>query len=145
MRRMGMACHDGSRLCRQRIRLFGKVDNIPFLAFQFIRVVGCGRANRMSVWLCSVSFRGASADGLRDISDPIRILRWQFLGAAAPPCMEAANMNDDAMVDMSDAIYILNWLFRGGSEPPAPYPDCGPDPDPRNSIGCDWFDICRDL
>jgi hypothetical protein len=62
-----------------------------------------------------------------DITDPIYLLGFLFLGSAAPPCQDAADANDDGILDISDAIYILSFLFGGGNAPRAPYPLAGYD------------------
>ena len=46
-----------------------------------------------------------------DISDPIRILTYKFLGGADLPYQDAADFNDDGQVDISDAVFGLNLLF----------------------------------
>jgi hypothetical protein len=67
----------------------------------------------------------ANGDGVVDVSDPIRILGWLYLGAAPPSCESAADTNDDGRLDLSDAVYALSFKFLGGEEPPAPFPSCG--------------------
>ncbi len=69
----------------------------------------------------------ASADGRLDISDPIAILGYLFLGRTLEACPDALDSDDTGGVDISDAVYSLNYLFTGGSAPPAPYPDPGAD------------------
>lgn len=70
------------------------------------------------------------------ISDAIRLLGHLFLGAAAPPCLEAADADDSGVVDLSDAVRILGYLFLGNPEPPAPGPiRCGVDPT-MDDLGC---------
>jgi len=65
-----------------------------------------------------------SGDGQRDISDPISLLGWLFLGAGAPPCPEACECSGDGATDISDAIFDLGYQFLGGPAPAPPYPDC---------------------
>ena len=67
-------------------------------------------------------------DGDLDISDPISLLNYLFIGGEAPSCPDAADANDDGGVDISDPISLLNFLFLGSDPPPAPgTSDCGPD------------------
>ncbi|MCZ6795220.1 MAG: hypothetical protein O7J95_16570 [Planctomycetota bacterium] len=75
-----------------------------------------------------------------EISDPIFLLNFLFLGGPAPPCEEACNSNDDARLDLTDAVHQLSYCFRGGPPPPAPFPACGDDPTP--SAGCVEFPAC---
>jgi hypothetical protein len=71
----------------------------------------------------------ANADGQTNISDPVLILNWLFLGEEAPACRDAADGNDDGLVNLSDPIMVLDYLFLGRESPPAPGPDeCGVDP-----------------
>jgi len=73
----------------------------------------------------------ANQDGRVEISDPVQILAYLFLGVAAPPCLDAADADDSGRLDITDPIVILGFLFRGSSEPAAPGPfDAGPDPTP---------------
>ena len=63
----------------------------------------------------------------RDISDPIRTLRYLFQGDKEMPCLDAADANDDGKVDVSDAVFTLDRLFSNGK--PFPEPNAyGPDP-----------------
>ena len=72
----------------------------------------------------------ANADSILDVSDPVTILAWLFLGDDIGFCPIAADGNDDGSLNISDVIYILNAFFLGGPPPSAPWPDCGPDPTP---------------
>lgn len=82
--------------------------------------------------------RGAasSEDWNVDISDPVAVLHYIFLGRGSIPCLDAADGNDDGSLDVSDPIYVLTFLFLGGPEPPAPFPSPGFDPTP-DSLRCE--------
>ncbi len=68
--------------------------------------------------------------------DGLTILCWAF-GCAFPTCLEALDADGDGVVNgLADAIYALTFQFAGGPPPPAPFPSCGPDPDPAGSVGC---------
>jgi hypothetical protein len=69
-----------------------------------------------------------NGDGIVDVSDPIVILGYLFLGEAPPEDIEAADANADDDVDLTDAVFILNFLFSGGPTIPPPYPERGPAP-----------------
>jgi hypothetical protein len=74
----------------------------------------------------------ANADGTVDLSDPLRVLGYLFLGDGPPQCEDAADADDSGgpSPDLTDIVSILSWLFLGGAPPPAPGPGCGPDPTP---------------
>lgn len=90
----------------------------------------------------------ADADGVLDISDGIFILGFQFLGTAAPTCLESSDANNDGAIDLSDAVFVFGYLFLGTSAPPSPGPPpspCGSDPDPCGSpgdLGCKAYPAC---
>ena len=69
-------------------------------------------------------------DGNINISDPVCILNWLFLGGPTPGsgCVAVANTNgseSNGKVDLSDGVYLLNHLFLGGPAPTPPFPECG--------------------
>lgn len=63
-----------------------------------------------------------------DISDPVAVLGYLFVGLSPTRCPDAGDANDDGRLDVTDAIYSLGHLFGGGPPPPAPFPASGPDP-----------------
>jgi hypothetical protein len=87
-------------------------------------------------------------DGAINVSDPVSILRFLFVGSAAPACLESADIDNDARIVLSDAVNLLGFLFRGGPAPAPPAatsPNCGRDPDPPESsgdLGCTLFTSC---
>ena len=87
----------------------------------------------------------ANVDGKLDISDPIAVLGYLFLGTAADLCHDAGDADDDGDLNITDAIYALNYLFLGGPALPAPGPeDCGPDPTDDELPECVYPDeLCR--
>ena len=92
----------------------------------------------------------ANASGRIDITDPVFLLSYLFLGGDAPPCLDAADADNSGKgaPNITDAIFILNYLFLGTQSPPAPRPsaavyaqtDCGTDTD--DPIGCEAFPPC---
>jgi hypothetical protein len=76
-------------------------------------------------------------DGV-DISDPVFLINYIFVGMKAPPCFDAADANNDTRLDISDPIWLLNYLFKGGPQPSEPFPQPGVDPsdDGKGSLGC---------
>ena len=79
----------------------------------------------------SVFIRGdANLSARVDISDPVAVLEFLFLGKGALRCQQAADSNDDERIDIADGIYVLKFLFRDGGSPLPPYGDPGKDPTP---------------
>ncbi len=108
--------------------------------------LGAGRAEAEGVRFV----RGdVNADGTIDIADPIFSLGFQFLGGAAPSCLDAADANDDGQLDITDGINILNFLFLAGPSPAPPTSGeatydashCGTDPS-DDPLGCASFGPC---
>ncbi|MGQ9589532.1 MAG: fibronectin type III domain-containing protein [Planctomycetota bacterium] len=56
----------------------------------------------------------ANADLALNISDPIALLSFLFLGGDPPPCAEVGDANADGRLDLSDAVFVLAYLFLGG-------------------------------
>lgn len=85
-------------------------------------------------------FIRTDADGngvLNNLVDSLFILAFQFSNGPAPPCLEAADANGDGVFNgLMDAIFLLACAFTDPCIPPDPWPQCGPDPDPANSLGC---------
>jgi hypothetical protein len=67
----------------------------------------------------------ADSSGKIDISDPIVVLSFLFLGGAAPSCLDAADVDDSEIIELTDAIFALSFLFLGGLPPAPPFPACG--------------------
>ncbi len=87
------------------------------------------------------TFRRGDADSSQtlDLTDPITILNYQFLGGPIPGCLDAADTDDTGTLDLTDAVYSLNFQFLAGPPPPAPGPAvCGRDPtdDVDRDLGC---------
>jgi regulation of enolase protein 1 (concanavalin A-like superfamily) len=85
------------------------------------------------------SFRRGDVDanGSIQITDPVRILGYLFLGEGSPECLEAADTDNDGAVDISDVIANLSYQFTGGESPAPPGPTvCGEDPQ-APFLGCD--------
>lgn len=74
-----------------------------------------------------------NGDGAIDLSDPVFVLNWLFLGGTEPTCLDSADINDDGTNDLTDGVYSLNSQFSGGppphhrlSQPAAPTPRMTP-------------------
>jgi len=75
-------------------------------------------------------------DNRADLADVIYLLGYLFADKPAPPCMKAADTNDDGKLDIADAILLLGYFFRGDVKPAEPFESCGGDPTPDN-LTCD--------
>jgi hypothetical protein len=84
----------------------------------------------------------ANGDGQVDISDPVFVLGFLFLGGTAPSCGDAADANDDGNIDISDSVGLLRFLFMGSAAPPLPFGECGADSTPGGP-GCERFPPCE--
>jgi hypothetical protein len=118
----------------------------------------CGAVN------CSAQplFRRGDHDGsgLVDITDPLNLLGFLFLGQTPPICEDASDYDNSALLDISDPLNALGFLFLGNNITPAPGAmNCGLDPtdaiddgndpppngpdglpaQPAASLGCDMY------
>ncbi len=82
----------------------------------------------------------ANNDGFIDVSDPVRVLGFEFLGESAD-CLLALDADDDNLIMVTDALYLLATIFQGGTNPPAPFGTCSADPTP-GPLSCDTFTSC---
>ena len=79
-----------------------------------------------------------NVDGAVDIADVLFLGLHLFDPTVNDyPCREACETNGDAQIDIADMVYTLSYLFISGPPPGAPFPDCGPDPEPETGFGCD--------
>jgi hypothetical protein len=76
-----------------------------------------------------------------DITDPVRIFGFLFLGAQPTSCQDTMDGDDNGELEITDGIYLLNFLFLGGSQPRPPFPFCGQDPT-ADAISCDVHAAC---
>ncbi len=66
-------------------------------------------------------------------------LGFAFQGFPPSPCVEASVADGNGTYNgLTNSTYTLTHAFIGGPPPPAPYHACGQDPDPNNSLGCNW-------
>ena len=70
----------------------------------------------------------ANCDGFVDASDATYIIDYLFNLGPAPPCLDAADVNDNGVVNTADIAYLASFLGAGGPPPPPPFPNCGLDP-----------------
>jgi hypothetical protein len=88
-----------------------------------------------------------SADGKVTVGDAILTLLFLFRGGGMPPCLEAADFDDDGRLQVTDAVAILQWLFFDRAAPSSPGPPglpCGPDPPTTpERMGCAEYPGCE--
>jgi hypothetical protein len=103
-------------------------------------------------------FRRGDHDGsgLVDITDPLNLLSFLFLGTTPPICEDASDGDNSWALDISDALNVLGFLFLGSfplnETLPGPT-NCGLDPtvvidpdgaggfpvQPATSLGCESY------
>ena len=84
-----------------------------------------------------------SADGRLSIGDAIQLLDALFREVVTLDCPDSGDFNADDTLGITDAIALLNWLFLDfGASIPLPGAECGPDPTPREGLGCGSFEGC---
>jgi uncharacterized repeat protein (TIGR03806 family) len=83
----------------------------------------------------------SNSDRIIDIADGVFTLKWLFVSAEEPLCLEALDVDADRVTNITDALAILGYLFLGGPSPQAPFPSCAPAEAPA---GC-AFTICPDF
>jgi hypothetical protein len=103
-------------------------------------------------------FRRGDHDGsgIVDITDPLNLLGFLFLGQTPPICGDASDGDNSNALDISDALNVLGFLFLGsfplnetlpgpqncGSDPTTEIDPDGPGgfpPQPVGSLGCDLY------
>ena len=68
----------------------------------------------------------SNMDKIVDVSDPITLLGYLFVGADLT-CEDAGDANDDGSLDIADAVNVLEFLFASGPVPVFPFPVGGAD------------------
>ena len=58
-----------------------------------------------------------------DISDPLHLLNFVFIGGRAPRCRAEADVSGSGTIDISYAVALLSFLFSGVGELPALTPE----------------------
>jgi sugar lactone lactonase YvrE len=84
----------------------------------------------------------ADINGALEVSDPIALLNFLFLGIGNIPCRDAGDVDDSGEENLTDAVFLLNYLFLGGPEPASPFPSCGLDPTDKDALDCQEYPHC---
>jgi hypothetical protein len=109
----------------------GNVEDAPDEPDAATIIIGDGESAR---------FRRGDVDGsgVVNITDPIRLLGFLFLGGTTLPCADAADANDREGLNLTDAVILLHYLFLGGASPSSPGPlVCGVD------VAADALSVCE--
>ena len=77
-----------------------------------------------------------------NITDPVAVLNYLFIGGATPSCLDAVDVNDDGELNITDGVFSLNFLFLGGPQPSVPYPGCSTDPT-EDELQCETYTACQ--
>lgn len=72
----------------------------------------------------------ANTDRHIDISDPVMVLGYLFLGDTRVTCADACDANDDGIINLSDSIDILQYLFSPAGGRSTFTTELAPDPTP---------------
>ena len=71
-----------------------------------------------------------------DLADGMFLLQHLFLAGAAPPCLDAADANDDGRLNLLDPMWIFQFVLGNeGPTLPEPYTSVGSDPT-ADALGC---------
>ena len=71
-----------------------------------------------------------------DLADGLFVLQYLFLAGDPPPCLDAADANDDGRINLLDSIWIFQFLIGNlGPTLPEPFTDSGVDPT-EDSLDC---------
>jgi len=96
-------------------------------------LLGSGPASRAAEFI-----RGdVNGDGVVTIADGVRILMWFRDGLEPPPCLDAADVNDNGIVGSGDVAYLLQTLYSSAGPIPPPFPAPGEDPTDDLELGVD--------
>jgi hypothetical protein len=76
------------------------------------------------------------------MADAIVLLTYLFARGEAPPCLDAADADDDGGHTIGDGIHLLQYLSAGGPDLPPPSRGCGIDPTP-DPLTCRRYEACR--
>ncbi len=79
----------------------------------------------------------ANIDRQIDVSDPVSVIEFLFLGRESLPCDDAADANDDGRIDISDPVTLLEYLFMGGTASTVSV-DSVKD-ETQDSLGCSYY------
>ncbi len=59
----------------------------------------------------------ANGDDILNITDPVQVLNFLFLGGLEPACKPLGDATGDGTTNLTDPVFVLNFLFLGGPAP----------------------------
>jgi hypothetical protein len=143
---------------------FPQTDSVRRVRFELVSSYGDTYVGLSEVRFEGTSLTGApvfrrgdhDGSGIVDITDPLNLLSFLFLGLTPPICLDASDGDNSSAVDISDALNVLGFLFLGSFPLNATLPgpiDCGTDPtmaidpdgpggfpeQPATTLGCDQY------
>ncbi len=69
----------------------------------------------------------SNGDGVVNVADPVYTLAYNYIGGSPiPPCLDAADADDNGFIEVTDAVVLFSALFVSGTLPP-PSVACGLD------------------
>jgi hypothetical protein len=77
-----------------------------------------------------------NGSGKLDLADHVYLINYVFRKGPKPPCMDAADVDDNGLIEFLDMVLILDYLFEATFVPPPPFPDYGKDTTP-DALNCD--------
>lgn len=110
-------------------RFFALSATLGLVAFLFGGHMTADPGDAVPPYFIAAQNGDTNADGKVDISDPIYLLQYLYMGGPAPAplfcepfsAVHNGDVNGDKLLDGSDAISLLQWLFLDG---PAPVDGC---------------------
>ncbi len=83
-----------------------------------------------------------TADRSHTIADAVFLLHYLFTGGEPPPCLDAADADDDGRLSIADPLTILFFQFGDGDLLPTQFPTCGMD-STKDALDCQRFPPCE--
>ena len=76
--------------------------------------------------------------------DALLLLAWHGQFGDTPPCVDAADADDNGRISLLDPLLLLRYVFQDGDAPPVPgLEECGPDPTDDDLDCLDLGDACE--
>src|SRR5262245_5298897 len=84
----------------------------------------------------------ANGDGWVSLTDFEALQGYLFRGHAAPPCLDAADTDDNGKLQLTDSIEVFRFFVLGTAtdRPKAPYPESGGDPTTSDELDCSFYE-----
>jgi hypothetical protein len=109
---------------------FGTISGTPTWKATYyftIAAADAGAPTKVDTLICSIKITDpppppyicgdADANGAVDISDPIFLVAYIFMGGPAPNPLGRGNADCSGGIDISDVVYLIAYIFSGGPVP----------------------------